>query len=117
MGDQPVGGTDSEVVGLAHHLHYVGPRSLSAFGPGLPTCGAASSRQLSGVHRRPSNQRSVTAARGPCGPSKAVVGEDEADPKVGTVSFVSPVARVLMGKAVGDLVEASGQTIEIIEIS
>jgi transcription elongation GreA/GreB family factor len=45
------------------------------------------------------------------------VGEDEADPKVGTISFVSPVARVLMGKAVGDLVEASGQTIEIIEIS
>jgi transcription elongation GreA/GreB family factor len=46
-----------------------------------------------------------------------IVGEDEADPKAGTISFVSPVARVLMGKAVGDLVEASGQTIEIIEIS
>jgi len=46
-----------------------------------------------------------------------IVGEDEADPKAGTISFVSPVARVLMGKAVGDLVDASGQTIEIIEIS
>ena len=46
-----------------------------------------------------------------------IVGEDEADPKAGTISFVSPVARVLLGKAVGDLVEASGQTIEIIEIS
>jgi transcription elongation GreA/GreB family factor len=46
-----------------------------------------------------------------------IVGEDEADPKAGTISFVSPVAKVLMGKAVGDLVETSGQTIEIIEIA
>lgn len=46
-----------------------------------------------------------------------IVGEDEADPKAGTISFVSPVARMLMGMAVGDLVEASGQTIEVIGIS
>ena len=30
-----------------------------------------------------------------------IVGEDEADPKAGSVSFVSPVARSLVGKAVG----------------
>ena len=30
-----------------------------------------------------------------------IVGEDEADPKAGSISFVSPVARSLMGKAVG----------------
>src|SRR5262249_46782647 len=30
-----------------------------------------------------------------------IVGEDEADPKSGTISHVSPVARVLIGKAVG----------------
>jgi transcription elongation GreA/GreB family factor len=41
----------------------------------------------------------------------------EADPKAGTISFVSPVARVLMGKTVGDVVETSGQEIEIIAIS
>ena len=29
-----------------------------------------------------------------------IVGEDEADPKAGSISFVSPVARLLMGKAV-----------------
>lgn len=29
-----------------------------------------------------------------------IVGEDEADPKCGSISFVSPVARLLMGKAV-----------------
>jgi transcription elongation GreA/GreB family factor len=46
-----------------------------------------------------------------------IVGEDEADPKAGSISFVSPVANSLMGKAVGDVVEASGQELEIIAIS
>ena len=46
-----------------------------------------------------------------------IVGEDEADPKAGSISFVSPVARLLMGKAVGDEVGASGQNLEIISIS
>ncbi len=46
-----------------------------------------------------------------------IVGEDEADPKAGSISFVSPVARSLMGKAVGDVVVASGQELEIIAIS
>jgi transcription elongation GreA/GreB family factor len=46
-----------------------------------------------------------------------IVGEDEADPKAGSISFVSPVARLLMGKAVGDEVGASGQNLEVISIS
>src|ERR1700753_338430 len=46
-----------------------------------------------------------------------IVGEDEADPKAGSISFVSPVARLLMGKAVGDEVGASGQTLQVISIS
>ena len=46
-----------------------------------------------------------------------IVGEDEADPKAGSISFVSPVARLLLGKAVGDEVGASGQNLEIISIS
>jgi transcription elongation GreA/GreB family factor len=46
-----------------------------------------------------------------------IVGEDEADPKAGSISFVSPVATFLMGKAVGDIVDASGQELEIIAIS
>ena len=46
-----------------------------------------------------------------------IVGEDEADPKAGSISFVSPVARSLMGKAVGDVVGSSGQELEIIAIS
>jgi transcription elongation GreA/GreB family factor len=46
-----------------------------------------------------------------------IVGEDEADPKAGSISFVSPVATSLMGKAVGDVVGISGQELEIIAIS
>ena len=45
-----------------------------------------------------------------------IVGEDEADPKSGSISFVSPVARLLMSKYVGDEAGASGQKIEIISI-
>lgn len=46
-----------------------------------------------------------------------IVGEDEADPKAGSISHVSPVARSLMGKAVGDVAGASGQELEIIAIA
>ena len=46
-----------------------------------------------------------------------IVGEDEADPKTGTISFVSPVARLLVGKAVGDVVGADGHEIEIVRIA
>lgn len=45
-----------------------------------------------------------------------IVGEDEADPKAGSISFVSPVARSLMGKAVGDVVGTGAQEIEIVSI-
>jgi transcription elongation GreA/GreB family factor len=46
-----------------------------------------------------------------------IVGEDEADPKKGTISFVSPIARLLMGRKIGDVIDASGQEIEIVAIS
>ncbi|WCK04367.1 transcription elongation factor GreA [Agrobacterium tumefaciens] len=46
-----------------------------------------------------------------------IVGEDEADPASGTVSYVSPVARVMMGKTAGDLVNLAGREIEIIEVA
>ena len=45
-----------------------------------------------------------------------IVGEDEADPKAGSISFVAPVAKSLMGKAVGDVVGAGAQEIEILSI-
>jgi len=47
----------------------------------------------------------------------AIVGEDEADPRRGMISYVSPVARLLMGKSVGDVVEVTGQELEILTIA
>jgi transcription elongation GreA/GreB family factor len=45
-----------------------------------------------------------------------IVGEDEAEPAEGTLSYVSPVARALMNKSVGDVVRAGSGEAEIIEI-
>jgi len=42
-----------------------------------------------------------------------IVGEDEADPAKGCVSYVSPLARALMGKEVGDLAVVAGHEVEI----
>ena len=46
-----------------------------------------------------------------------IVGEDEADPKAGSISYVSPVARALVGKSVGDVVSLGGHELEITAIS
>ena len=45
-----------------------------------------------------------------------IVGEDEADPKAGSISYVSPVARLLMGKAVGDVMSLGDDELEITAI-
>ncbi|HWP15647.1 MAG TPA: transcription elongation factor GreA [Xanthobacteraceae bacterium] len=45
-----------------------------------------------------------------------IVGEDEAEPTQGTLSYASPVARALMGKSVGDVVQAGSGEAEITEI-
>ena len=45
-----------------------------------------------------------------------IVGEDEADPATGSVSHVSPLARALMGKTVGDEAVVAGQTVEVVAV-
>lgn len=45
-----------------------------------------------------------------------IVGYDEADPGRGTISFNSPIARVLMGKAVGEIASVAGGDLEIVAI-
>jgi transcription elongation GreA/GreB family factor len=45
-----------------------------------------------------------------------IVGEDEADPAQGTISHVSPLARAMYGKRVGDVVQAGAGEAEIIRI-
>jgi transcription elongation GreA/GreB family factor len=46
-----------------------------------------------------------------------IVGEDEAEPSNGTLSHVSPLARALFGKAVGDSVEIAGDEVEILAVA
>lgn len=46
-----------------------------------------------------------------------LVGEDEAYPRAGSISFVSPVARSLMGRNIGDLVGSGSQELEILAIA
>ncbi len=45
-----------------------------------------------------------------------IVGEDEADPRNGSISYVSPVARALIGRAAGEIVLAGDHEIEILSI-
>jgi transcription elongation GreA/GreB family factor len=45
-----------------------------------------------------------------------IVGEDEADPAAGSVSYVAPLAQALLGKAVGDEATVAGQDVEITAI-
>jgi transcription elongation GreA/GreB family factor len=46
-----------------------------------------------------------------------IVGEDEADPSRGTLSYVSPVARALIGRKIGDVVQAGSSEAEIVAIA
>ncbi len=46
-----------------------------------------------------------------------IIGEDEADPSAGTISFSSPIARALMGRAVGDVASVGTQELEITAIA
>ncbi|MFA7264688.1 MAG: transcription elongation factor GreA [Caulobacter sp.] len=45
-----------------------------------------------------------------------IVGEDEADPARGSVSWISPLGQALLGKAVGDEVAVAGAAVEIVAI-
>lgn len=45
-----------------------------------------------------------------------IVGEDEAEPREGRIGWVSPVARALMGKWVGDEVSLPTGVMEIVDV-
>lgn len=49
--------------------------------------------------------------------SYRIVGEDEADPSAGRLSYVSPLAQALMRKQVGDVVQLGKSQAEILEIT
>ena len=46
-----------------------------------------------------------------------IVGEDEAEPRAGSISYVSPLARRLIGKRVGDFVDMDSDEIQILAIA
>ena len=45
-----------------------------------------------------------------------IVGEDEADPKAGSVSYVSPLARAVLGKAAGEVAVVNGTEVEVVAV-
>ncbi|SFZ81407.1 Transcription elongation factor, GreA/GreB family [Devosia enhydra] len=46
-----------------------------------------------------------------------IVGEDEADPRAGTISIGSPMARALMGKVLGEETSVAGASVVITAIA
>jgi transcription elongation GreA/GreB family factor len=48
-----------------------------------------------------------------------IVGDDEADPAAGRISFSAPLARALIGACAGDLVDFAGraEALEVVEIA
>jgi transcription elongation GreA/GreB family factor len=46
-----------------------------------------------------------------------IVGEDEADPRHGTISHAAPLARALFGKAVGEVIRIGEREAEIVSIA
>jgi transcription elongation GreA/GreB family factor len=45
-----------------------------------------------------------------------IVGEDEADPEKGTLSYVAPLAKALIGKEIGEVASAGSHEVEIVAI-
>jgi transcription elongation GreA/GreB family factor len=45
-----------------------------------------------------------------------IVGEDEADPAAGSISYIAPLARAVLGKAEGEVVQVGASELEIEEI-
>ena len=58
----------------------------------------------------------VTFVRGGRRQTFRIVGEDEADPRAGSISYVSPIARAVMGKAVHDCVVLGDREIQILAV-
>jgi transcription elongation GreA/GreB family factor len=46
-----------------------------------------------------------------------IVGEDEAEPREGRLSYVSPIAQALLGARAGDEIGIGGRAMEVVEIA
>jgi transcription elongation GreA/GreB family factor len=89
-------------------------RDIRYFGERLATAQIVSSPADEGAV---SFGNRVTFTRNEGAPkSYRIVGEDEADPTQGSISYASPLARVLMKKTVGDVFPFGHDEIEILAI-
>lgn len=90
-------------------------RDLRYWSERLRTAEAVVSAPASGVARFGST---VTLARSDGSRvTYQIVGEDEADPAAGRISYVSPIARLLIGAAIGDVAALTDGAAEVLEIA
>ena len=106
---QAAGGVDSDRTAMARAtraLRYYGARRASA--QLLEPSGETGKVQFgaSVTFERENGRRQ----------SYRIVGEDEADPAKGAVSYLSPLAQALLGKDVGDVAEVNGDEVEIVGV-
>ena len=59
----------------------------------------------------------VTLRRNDKTESLRIVGEDEAEPSLGKLSWVSPLAQALAGQGAGDTIEFAGRDIAILAVA
>jgi transcription elongation GreA/GreB family factor len=45
-----------------------------------------------------------------------IVGEDEANPRRGSIAYVSPLAHRLIGKRIGEAAKMDGRKIEVVAV-
>ncbi len=94
------------LAGAARELRYWTQRRLSAEVMPAPADAGTVQFGLRVVIQRADGRRQTFR----------IVGEDEADPTLGTLSYVSPLAQALLGKSVGDEVLLGNAMIEIAAI-
>ena len=84
----------------------------AAMSSSLVTCIAADRSKVS----RKSHEAVEIAREDGRSQTFRIVGEDEADPAAGSISYVSPMARALLGKSVGDSAVVNGAEVEVIAV-
>jgi transcription elongation GreA/GreB family factor len=107
---QAGGGVDADRTAMARatrDLRYYSARRATAQLVERPADTAAVAFGLTVIFDREDGRRQ----------SFRIVGEDEADPAQGAVSYVSPLARALLGKVVGDVAMVAGAEVEIVGIA
>ena len=106
---QAAGGVDSDRTAMARatrDLRYYGARRASAqlIEPGDDTGKVQFGASV--TFERENGRRQTFR----------IVGEDEADPAKGAVSYLSPLAQALLGKEIGDVAEVNGDEVEIVGV-